>query len=288
MSLDPSTKNTLILKAMNSIQITKKSLDFKENLMRLFSQGEQLLILDWCVKGLAKSQPPTASTTSVIASTVKAITTTSSAVSSQASSIVLPKGSMMIKVKTLTGKEIEVMVDPDETIETLKKRVLQKEGIPVDQQRLIYAGRQLEDSGRLGPTYNIQRGAITHLCLKLRGGMYHTSSARSNFHPNFTMKISQKEMNLEGEIEVHTGLKISELKDVIKDCFKNSNTFQNNFYAIFCNDIPLATTTEDMTLGDLGLSPELPLSDRSLILKMVKPQEPEEPEDPSSSTTDSS
>lgn len=80
-----------------------------------------------------------------------------------------PPGWMPIQAKTLTGKTIHLEVNPNESVQVTKCRIWEVEGIPADQQRLIFGGMRLEDNRTLAH-YNLPREAVLHLVLRLRGG----------------------------------------------------------------------------------------------------------------------
>lgn len=76
---------------------------------------------------------------------------------------------MIIKVRTLTGKEIEVDIEPEEKAILIKNKIEQLDGIPSEQQRLIYCGRQLPDQKTI-QELKIEGGSVLHLVIALRGG----------------------------------------------------------------------------------------------------------------------
>uniref|UniRef100_A0A8C5ATZ2 Ubiquitin-like protein NEDD8 n=1 Tax=Gadus morhua TaxID=8049 RepID=A0A8C5ATZ2_GADMO len=92
----------------------------------------------------------------------------------------------LISFQTLTGKEIEIDIEPTDKVERIKERVEEKEGIPPQQQRLIYSGKQMNDE-KTAADYKIQGGSVLHLVLALRGGLLHTLIFRLtlNTYPGF-------------------------------------------------------------------------------------------------------
>jgi ubiquitin len=92
------------------------------------------------------------------------------------------RGGMQLFVKTLTGKTVSVEADPGDSIETLKHKIQEKEGIPPEQQRIIFGGKQLQGGDKTLGDFDLEEGNTLHLVLRLRGGPKSSRSVPSRLN----------------------------------------------------------------------------------------------------------
>mmetsp|Transcript_2731 Transcript_2731/g.3883 ORF Transcript_2731/g.3883 Transcript_2731/m.3883 type:complete len:273 (+) Transcript_2731:170-988(+) len=165
----------------------------------------------------------------------------------------IPRGGMQLFVKTLTGKTVSIEVEENESIEDVKAKIAEKEGIPPEQQRLIFGGQQLQDAKTLGD-YDVGDDSTLHLVLRLRGGIIDslrkvfTGSARkfevdeSFVFEQLSSQLSEEDRGLLDAF-VAESRKSYEVEEAKKQ--SRSKTVKGAFYRICdvparsCDDSPL-------------------------------------------------
>lgn len=158
-----------------------------------------------------------------------------------------------ITIRDLCNRKYELLVLPSYTIDRVKSMIAkQKDAPPAEQQRLIFCGRQVDGCSTLGAC-GIKQGSWLHLVLKLRGGMYHITSGRSDFSPLYPLKIKwNKDYGI--SIEATCDTTLDEVRKLIVGALEKSKISLDRTYMLGVEELPIVSidSTKE-TLLQLGI-----------------------------------